>query len=306
MSICSYCDKIVTPGLFDIRLECGCSVHPNCLDPKNPNFETCRKYPNCKTVTILEEPESIDGRDYINNPPNNLGIVARMKRVVTKEPFISIAKKTSVPLLKEKGYHLQRCIADGVLIDDFLQAGYTWQELKNFKALSGAQGKERARQALVALQCNAEHFRDYKHLLDTTMQDLDINARHMVELYGIFFPDTEARVIVSNGQNNPKRPWRAEDFIYFGFKKQDLFGAGMKFIEHYEALKPTDADDEHFGLNDDDMTMLQPLNPPKPKPVVPVAAPAVAVPPAVVPLHLRFPVVTEIEVVKKPHGLRKK
>lgn len=305
MSICSYCDKIVTPGLFGMQLECGCLVHPNCLDPKNPNFETCKKYPNCKVVTILEEPESVDGRDYINNPPDNLGIMARMKRVVvlTKEPFISIAKKTSVPLLKEKGYHLQRCIADGVLIDDFLQVGYTWQELKNFKALSGSQGKERARQALVALQCNAEHFRDYKHLLDTTIQDLEINARHMVELYGIFFPDTEARVIVSNGQNNAKKPWRAEDFIYFGFKKQDLFGAGMKFIEHYEALKPTDADDEQFGMNDDDMQMLKPLNPPKPKPV-PVTAPPPPEP--VVPLHLRFPIVTEIEVVKKPHGLRKK
>lgn len=216
-----------------------------------------------------EEPYAIDGRDYIAQPLPNSFFVNLIKRgFTTKEPFTWLNERKPVEwLIHEKKHGLQKLIMAGVRIEDFLKNGYTWsKDLRIFRDFSPTESKERGRNALQALQCNAEHFRDYSAQLGQALVDLEINGKHLVELYGFYFPTKGAKPLSVAGGKNEK-PWKAADLVKLGMKMDDLFGAEMTFVEQYVALKPTDDDEVGLGTTDQDMELLEYFG--KPMAIVP-------------------------------------
>jgi hypothetical protein len=211
---CSYCFTEVKADIFGLKIDCGHWVHTNCLNKKDPDFDNC---PECKGEVKLVEPCA--SRDYISEPLpdswwNNIKISLK------KEPFTFLGQKMSIRnLIIQKRYGLQKLLESGVTINDFLQNNYTWEDLKTFEDFN--KDKERSKAALVALKCNAEHFRDHYHVLGNCIKELDINGKDMVEMFGIYFTEKTA------------------DVVKLGIKMKDLYGARLTWAEQFESLKPT-------------------------------------------------------------------
>ena len=308
---CPSCRKTVPPGMYGIRLECSHWVHTKCLDKKEPDFEKCAA---CKGDVDLnvpmvdaEEPTCIDGRDYVLEPVESDSYFTSKRG----EPFSWLAQKKPIEwMIHNQGYGLQRMLQAGVKLDDFVKNGYTWEDLKVFRDFSNKDNLPRARDALFALRCNAEHFRDYSHLLGSAISDLGINGRHLVELYGFYFPTEGQPLSVVGGKN--EKYWSANQLTQLGMKMEDLFGAGMETLDQYAHLEPTDADEKKLGTTDEDVAALCPPQQEKEE-LVMVAEPAprrvVYVEPA--PTPERYIVQVPKVVLAKPkmtrlHGLKPK
>lgn len=252
---CPTCRKTVPAGLFGIRLECSHWVHTKCLDKQNPDFEKCSA---CKgevdlSVPLVDvnEPTSFEGRDYVMNPPKvSDSLFTRLLSRKPAEPWIWLKEHKAIDwMIQEKGHHLQKMIASGVTMSDFCNNGYTWQELKTFRDLNEP---NRGREALFALQTNAEHFRD--SLGSEPIRELQITGRHLVELYGLHFPSDEGPIAVVGGRND--RPWKASELVELGMKMTDLMGAGLEHLHQYVHLEPTDADEVKMEVTDADVAGL--------------------------------------------------
>ena len=302
---CPKCRKIVPQGLHGIRLECGHSMHTKCLDKLNPDFAQCSA---CKgevdlSVPLVDanEPTTYNGRDYVLDPLPKASdsLFSRLRGARTAEPWIWLAEHKPIEwMIQNHGYGLQRMLASGVGMGDFLGNGYTWEELKTFRDLASGQ-KERAREALFALQTNAEHFRDH---LKPAIAELEINGRHLVEMYGFIF-EPNCPLAVIGGKND--RPWSASELVQLGMKMGDLFGAGLESIEQYADLEPTDQNEVEMGVTDADVGGLvrKLAQVPAPAPVLaPVSAPAPA--PA---YTSRVPVAMDYvrPKITRLHGLKK-
>jgi hypothetical protein len=259
--ICPICQKSVQPGLYALRLECKHWNHIKCLTKYPENFQKC---PSCLGLIdanvqryVDTEPDCYKSRDYVNMPLSDSyfnSIAATLS--VGKEPFKWLSERAPIDWIRDdKDYGLQRLIASGVKFEHFLMAGYTWDELKTFKDFGDPKRIDRGRQALFALKCNAEHLRDYSHLLGNMVQDLQISGRHMCELFGLGFePGTCKPLAVYNGKNNV--PWKATHLIKLGFKMCDLQGAGLQYLEQYASLEPSDADEVSLEVKDEDISSL--------------------------------------------------
>jgi hypothetical protein len=309
---CPVCRKTVKPGLHGFRLDCNCWVHTKCVDKKNPDFSKCLA---CKgqidrntALVNPNEPAALDGRDYIHNPMPRSYLTQLYQRGFTaKEPFTWLREKKRIDwMVHDRNYGLQMMIKSGVRLQDFLDNGYTWEDLKGFKDFSGSvNDKERARKALVALHCNAEHFRDYEVQMGSCIKDLEITGRHLVEMYGIFFPKNKNLSVV-NGKN--EKPWIAKELVKLGFKMIDLYGADIEYYEQYEGLQPTDEDEVAMGVTDEDVANLPLLQPRKrreevPQEVVPVPTMEVIVRKYI---DKNLPQIQVTPVAhSKAHGLRK-
>lgn len=297
MRQCPACRTTVPPGLHGIRLECSHWVHTKCLDKKNPDFDQCVA---CKGVVDLNvplvdvnEPTCIDGRDYVQEPVASNSVLSSLGRH-KREPFTFLAEKKSIEwMIRNQGYGLQKMLQAGVTMNDFLNNGYTWQQLRTFKDLSeDAPSKERSRMALYALKTNAEHFRDHPHLLGSVIPDLEINGRHLVELYGFYFPENGQPLSVVGGKNESY--WNASDLVKLGMKAQDLFGAGMETLDQYQHLQASQEDARALEMTGSDIESLY-----EPEPEI-VRESVVVVEPAIV----RVPVVVPKPKVKRVHGLK--
>lgn len=252
--ICPSCRTSVPAGIQGMRLNCSHWVHTRCLRKQaNPDFEKCEA---CKglvdmnvPVVSLDEPTSLDGHDYVAEPiaSNSRSLLPSFVLGKNKEPFSLLAERKPLDwVIREKGWGLQKMLKAGVRIEDFLKNGYEWKDLKAFRDLSSGGG--RSLQALFALGCNAEHFRDF---LGEAIPDLGITGRHLVEVFGFVFPKGKG-LCVTGGKND--RAWVASDLIPLGMKMDDLFGAGMEWIEQYEDLQASQEEEkalevrgEHFG-----------------------------------------------------------
>lgn len=261
---CPVCRRSVEPGLYGVRLECKHWVHPKCLDTKNPDFVNCAV---CKGEVDLnipqfdkDEVDSINGRDYIQKPLSDSYFTTLSRTYYkNKEPFKWIAEKSPLEwIIKEKGYGLQKMISSGVRFEDFINAGYTWSDLKAFKDFGDVNRRDRAKEALFALKCNAEHIRDYPHLVGNMCSELQINGRNLVELYGLYFQEKSAKPLRVAGGTNVK-PWTAQQLVQLGFKMKDLYGAGLEYLEQYVHLNPTDADEIALEVKDEDINNLPSL-----------------------------------------------
>jgi len=286
MSICAYCSKEVTVGLYSIKLECNHYVHSKCLDKKNPNFKICSD--KCGEKVVEEEPISINGRDYVMNPPS-----FSILNIFTKEPFTWFKEQKSIYFIKDqKGYNLQKLLSCNVTVDTFIQNDYNWEDLKQFKDFNDP---ERGKHALVALKTTAEHFRDFPHILAPAIKDLHISGKNMVEMFGLCFNGGNHLQVVG-GYN--KKLWTATDCVNLGMKIKDLCGAGMEYVEQYDNLFPTEQDIIKLGITDRDA--LPSRNPP---PVQIIQQQPIKVP-------IISPYVTTTIAIKNKkssvHGLKKK
>ena len=261
---CQVCQKTVSPGLYALRIECKHWVHTRCLSKFPENFQKC---PGCLGLVdanvpryVEEEPDSHNGRDFVQQPLsdsyfNSFSVALSAK----KEPFKWIAEKVPLDWIRDdKGYGLQRLIASGVKFEHFLNAGYTWEDLKVFRDFGDPTRIDRARKALFALKCNAEHLRDYPHLLGNMVQQLEINGRHLCELYGLGFAPNKCEPLCVYGGTN-KVPWKATDLIKFGIKMYDLHAYGLSYLEQYQHLQPTDVDEIAMEVKDEDVMGLPSL-----------------------------------------------
>lgn len=261
MSVCKYCYKSVKADLYGIKLDCNHWVHSLCLDKKNPDFGQC---PECKGIVIEshcpEEPSSINGKDYIEEPVSRIGILKR-GIISTKEPYNWLKEKKDIKwIIREKQFGLQKMLEAGVTIDDLFGYGYQWDDIKQFKDFSVAT-KERGRKALQALGCTAEHFRDhYEYFGKQVIDHMQINGRHFVEQFGLQFAGNQ--LVVAGGQN--KKEWHGQDLVKLGFKLKDLYGAGLETLDQYITLKTTDEDEEYLGVTKKDLDSL-PYSLDKPK-----------------------------------------
>lgn len=261
---CPVCRRTVEPGLYGIRLECKHWVHSKCLDAKNPDFVQCVACKGQVDMNIpqfdVNEPDSYNGRDYVQKPLSDSYFNSFSRAMYQKkEPFKWIAEKSPLEwIIREKGYGLQRMIQSGVRFDDFMNAGYSWNDLKAFKDFGDSKRTQRAKEALYALKCNAEHFRDYPHLVGTVVKDLDITGRNLVEMFGIYFQEKSCKpLLVAGGINN--KPWTANQLVNLGFKMKDLYGAGLEYLEQYAMLNPTDEDEIAMEVKDSDVNDLPSL-----------------------------------------------
>ncbi len=256
---CQVCQKTVQPGLYAIRIECKHWCHVRCLKGYPDNFQSC---PGCLGLVdvniqryIDAEIDSYSGRDYIAQPLvdsyiNSLAIALK------KEPFNWISEKCPLDWIRDdKGYGLQRLIASGVTFQHFVNAGYTWEDLKTFKDFGDPKRIERGRQALFALKCNAEHLRDYPHLVGNMAQQLQINGRHLCELYGLAFRPGKCEPLAVYGGTN-KKTWLASDLVKLGYKMSDLQACGLTYLEQYQHLEPSDADELAMEVKDADVASL--------------------------------------------------
>lgn len=295
---CPVCRTTVPPGLHGIRLECSHWVHTKCLDKKDPDFEQCAA---CKgdvdlSVPLVDanEPSCIDGRDYVQEPLASDSYFTSLRS--RSKVFTWLAERKPIEwMIRNQGYGLQRMLQDGVTMDDFMKNGYTWQDLRTFKDFSV--GGERGRQALFALKGNAEHFRDYAHLLGSVIPDLEINGRHLVELYGFYFPSANEPLSVVNGRN--EKHWTAAQLATLGMKAQDLFGAGMETVDQYAHLQPTAKDERVMGITNADMdALMQPVEEQAEQVIIVERAAAPQ------PTIIRIPAVVPKPKMKRVHGLK--
>lgn len=295
MSVCSVCQKTVSPGLYGMRIECGHWIHTKHLNKKNPDFEKC---PACKgevdtSAPLIDEQEplSIEGRDYVKDPPSQGYFKSK-----SGEPFCWLKKHKPIGwMVHEKQFGMQKMLQSGVTMDDFLDNGYRWKDLKGFRDFQEA--GDRGRQALFALRTHAEHFRGELGL--QPLQDLQISGRHLVELYGFFFPEKGGRLQVAGGKNEV--PWLASELVQMGMVNNDLFGAGLNFLEDYADLKPTDADEEAMKITDMDIdSMHRRQLPPKEKEELYEEPPKPMAVPINITVNYQKPKITRL------HGLKRK
>jgi hypothetical protein len=280
------------------------------VGPEGPDFNKCDRCLG-KVSDKVPEPRTADGRDYVMQPMDET-FFARVRRNIpsvfnrnqTKEtstdPFFLLRQgPVQCPvswLIDYKRMGLNHFLSQGVTIDDFLDNGYTWDDLKKFEAF-GEPGK--GVQALFALRTTADHFRQYPHALPvaTLRQEIGLKSGDLCEYFGLHFPP--AGPLTSPKSND----WTAEDCVALGLKMEDLMEFGMQYVEQYRDLQPTAAIEAQLEPTDAHVNELELLDAPTPVAVaaptpVPVAAPA--------PVRRRPPVIEPQQRVlrKDRHGLR--
>lgn len=301
---CVVCRNEVTLGNSTLHRKCKHRTHNKCLDMGRLDFAQCAA---CKgevdlSVPLLpdEEPGSLSGADYIENPlPPAIGVLKKLGRLASgatkansDDPhfLLSLGPKQCPMdwLIREKRLGLQRFLEERVTLDDFFSNGYTWDHLLLFKDIDG-DNPLRTKQALVALQVKPRHIQQKLLGLDRPW----FAPREMVEVLGMQFPGGNGPIRCPEGH-----AWYADQLLELGWKAADLFGAGMETIEQYEALKPTQEDDAKFGMTAHDFELLSPVV--EPQKEAEVAAQAQPV------IHIHQHVVTVPPKRKLHHGLRKK
>lgn len=256
---CPACRKPVQAGLLGMRLECGHWVHTGCMDKQNPDFDQCMACRGDVDLTA-SEPLSYEGHDYVETPVDRspYWFSGRSKA----EPFTWLREQKPLKwIIEEKQYGLQRLLHAGVSIDDFLNNGYRWSDLKAFRDMS-----TRGKDALFALGTNAEHFRG--SLGVEPVKELGITGKDLVELFGFVFPETAQPLEVVGGKND--RPWKASELVELGMKMVDLEGAGLEYVEQLNHLEPSAADKRALGITQTDVApqelVVRVITEPKPAP----------------------------------------
>lgn len=244
--ICPVCHKSIKPGL-DITHSCGHQSHALCLDQVNPNFEMCDKCLN-KSVDTLDvekkQPTSLNGRDYVVSPANRLWskITRKVEKLNSKLPLEH--------LMAEHNYDLQYLLSQGVTLDEMLHNGYTIEDLELYDDFAGRNGRKRSKQALIALDAQVQHFRDYPKLLSKLEHPKDL-----ITDFGLYFPEDNALSLSVYGKEL-EQPFTLRELCEMGWTKKELFGAGLEYIEQYEDLMPDKESQRKMGIKRKDLDNL--------------------------------------------------
>lgn len=297
---CPLCQTEVPSGLHGVDLECGHRVHTMCMDQQNPNFEKCSESCQGAQKDVPNEPTKYNGHDYVENP-KPLSFFAVCRQALRGSTLYKLLEsKTPIPsLVRDHHYGLQRCLAEGVDMDDFLSNGYTYQDLKHFQDF-----QTRLPQALFALRCTAEHLRDHPEKLPVV--EMKLTPAHICEYLGLVFEDHSDQPVVVDGKNDAS--WTATQLADLGLTFGDFIKANMKYVDQYASLMPTDEDDRRLGVTNGvlDRIPLRPkLEEPKPVVVEPKASIPIRQTPLVKTRHYLPPPVKSFPSIHKTHSLKK-
>lgn len=248
-----------------LRVECGHRTHTACLAKINVpiNYTKCPQCLGHVDESVSREVDTLDGVDYVVNPPTftNLGalraaatnvlkVLARSNTVDTANPFSLLCQgpyqMPITSIIRNHDIGLQHMIKAGVTIDDFLDNGYSLEDLKSFKDLSGERGDARAQLALSTLQLTADHMRIYGSTtlpIETLRNDYGVTPEVICSTYGLTCP--EGGYVLSSPLSED---WLARDVVALGFKMDDLLDyAKMEYQEQYFALEATAKDEIALG-----------------------------------------------------------
>lgn len=267
---CVICRQQATAG-SSLRTTCGHWTHNQCMQElgMERNYQQCAKCLGLLVNVPIQEPVTPDGRDYVLNPPS----LSAMESLRAKAAAMLGRKTTQTnafellahgpyqmpveSIIQEHGLGLQHLIRDGVTIDDFLQNGYTLDDLQHFQDLSGERGPARARQALCALKMTADHIRDGDLPYERLRDEYEIGPREISTLYGLQFP--EGGYVLSSPASEE---WTAQDVLKMGYSMQDLIDhAGMEYVEQYIELQPTAQDEALLAATQQHIDSLMTLDP---------------------------------------------
>ena len=268
--ICGNCGgEVANVGLKAMKMShCHHWVHTACLKNRT-SFKQCDRCTGTFVGFDINEPNEWDGRDYLAQPPEGGTWIKR------GEPFIWFKERKPLTWIS-KQYGLQRLLAAGVDVEDFVGNGYTWKQMKEaFKDFNAC--GERAIDGLVALGCNGEHLRDYGKMMEGCLTDLSVTQQQLVEKFGFAYDDEGLKVV--NGKN--QKSWTGKEAKMVGLTKEGLMLAGLKTPLQFASF----GDDTDFGVTMEDLGLgtfvvaaaapppqmakrLEAVSPIRPKPII--------------------------------------
>jgi hypothetical protein len=269
---CSFCGEFADDDLSITHRHCGARTHADCLPAGKPvNYKLCSICTG-ETVALNEvasldvtppagagagggrEPFPPDGVDYVLQPGSKrkhqdgawqmvAGLFSRSRAAAavvedvktSQDGEFLLKNRVSVrDMLRFNKLGLQHLLKVGVDMTDFLSNGYTWNDLLLYEDV-GRKGATRAKQALIALRCTANHFRDYPDALPykrvaehAQLQPYDLGTH-----FGLEFPAAPAPgPLQCAGDEN----WTARDCVRMGLKMDDLMDFGLVGLQQYEDL----------------------------------------------------------------------
>lgn len=262
---CVICRKQATAG-SSLRTDCGHWTHNQCLQELGAKKDygqcaRCRGLVDEAVRKPLREPVTNDGKDYVLHPPSAsalkslrsaaTSVLQKLRGVPSAKSAFSLLSQGPYQMPVERiitDYELglQHMIKQGVTIDDFLQHGYTLDDLMLFQDLSGERGQERARQALCALKMTADHLREYGDTVlpvERLREEYGVTPAIISSRFGLRFP--EGGFVLSSPASED---WTAVDVLNLGYSMQDLIEhAGMEYVEQYEELYPSEQDEKELN-----------------------------------------------------------
>lgn len=293
--ICPVCRKGVTAGMSIRHKVCRHMTHAECMNQVDPDFKQCAGCRGIAPKASMEHPRVYNGRDYVENPVVE-SLFTSIRSKIKKQESILTQQLPLDHLNVQHGYHLQRLLSEGVTLDDFLANGYTYDDLTIYPSI-----RDRKLQTLIALKCTADHFKKKQVPVD------GITPRDIVESFGLYFPENCGALMSPSNEY-----WSAAQLVDLGFKVDDLFGAGLEYIEQYNDLEPTDAEESAMGITAADLDDLPSYTQPQPETIYVEREPEVQ--PEIIyvergpqeykRIHPRK--VQTIPKIKRYHGLRRK
>jgi hypothetical protein len=248
---CSLCgEKADSLGIW--HRKCGCFTHTDCFykNDIDPNYKTCPQHLGQVSAPEVKEPMPTDGVDYVLFPgtPENGGgggggIVSNIASLVLRKGAASAKSHSGggiallrqrVPIKNIMSKHklgLQHLLKEGVHIVDFLDNGYTWEDIKCYEDMC-SKGRERSCKVLLALGVRATHLKEDPVALPAKQmrEDMGLISGDFCQVLGLTFPDTGS--LRCDGDDN----WNAKHCVDFGLSGQDLCDFGLTYLQQYEDL----------------------------------------------------------------------
>ena len=254
-NFCSKCFRAVKfgDGPKGADEHCQHYTHYHCLDKQHPNFLQCCQCRGCGPTLPIKERSMIAGHDYVAEPMWKEYDYNVMEPILLSHPSIE-------RLVFGEELHLQDLLYYGVNINVLLEERYDWKDLVKFQDLS--KPGQRRIDALCALQCTAEHFRDYPTELPA--KEMGVTPYHLVTAFGLHFGTKEHDYLATKcGKNS--RPWTLSQLIALDVSADELFAAGLFSLAQLENLSPTDEELERADFR---QHQVDNLYPPKVHPTV--------------------------------------
>lgn len=276
------CVKCGLPVEEELRVpmrQCSHRVHADCLlsDP-----EEVRSYKKCglclghyapREVLPQSEPRLLGNRDWVLNPGrrNTGSVVQKVASFIpgfgskedastSKNPFFLLQYRKPVgAMMRENGLGLDHFLEVGVTMRDFLQHGYTWQDLQAYEDI-GQKGAHRCLQAISSgLKTTANDFRDYPDALPykEVREHTRFRNGDVCRLFGLTFPGEDGFLECAGDAN-----WNAQDCVDLGLTFSDLKDFGMAYTHQYLQMMmglseaEADAADKALGATDEQIASL--------------------------------------------------
>lgn len=242
--------------------KCGHLTHADCFeqDGTQASFDHCGActglYPASsltkKTAPMVsapfKEPRITGSHDYVLSPGTRLapskikavasyipGISSRIADNVetSKDPFFLIQNRQSLDvIMRRNGIGLDHCLSAGVTTRDFLENGYTWDDLLQFEDVS-KKGVKRALQAVGTGLCTtANDFRDYGEAFpfEAVREKTKFKNGDLCRIFGLYFPVNGPLECCGD------QDWNAMHCAELGLKMNDLKSFGLRYVQQYQEL----------------------------------------------------------------------